>query len=388
MKVVVPRETAEGEARVAATPRTVQKMVRAGLAVVVESGAGAGSRISDEEFEEMGATIAADTATLFDGAEIVLKARPPDAGELAGIPAGAHLISVIDPLIEHDLVRRLAEANISTFALDLMPRIARAQSMDVLSAMSTLTGYHAVLLAAQTLPSVLPYLTTAAGTLHPAKVLVLGAGVAGLQAIATARRLGALVTGYDVRPAVKEQVESLGAKFLELDVSRDEAEDAGGYATRQSDDQVQRQQEAMAEFIAGIDIVITTALIPGRPAPVLITAEMVGRMKPGSVIVDLAAERGGNCELTEADRTVDSNGVTILGPLNIPSRLPVHASLMLANNITNFLLHLCSDAKLEIDLEDEITRGTLVTHQGAIVHERVREAIDAAGPAGDETVPG
>ena len=238
------------------------------------------------------------------------------------------------------------------------------------------------------LRKIFPMMMTAAGTLSPAKVFVVGAGVAGLQAVATAKRLGAVVSAYDVRSAVREQIESLGGRFIELAAGAPDAESQGGYAREQGAEEIRQQQEAMAEFIAGIDIVITTALIPGRPAPVLITAEMVGRMKPGSVIVDLAAERGGNCELTEADRTVDSNGVTILGPLNIPSRLPVHASLMLANNITNFLLHLCSDAKLEIDLEDEITRGTLVTHQGAIVHERVREAIDAAGPAGDETVPG
>lgn len=381
MKVVVPRERAEGETRVAATPRTVKRMVRGGLAVHVESSAGTASGISDEEFVEAGASIESDPATLYAGAEIVLGVRAPDPEMLVHLPRGAFLVSTLDPLIEHDLVGRLAEAGLTTFSLDLVPRIARAQSMDVLSSMSTLAGYQAVLLSAMHLPGIMAYLTTAAGTLKPAKVLVLGAGVAGLQAIAMARRMGALVWGYDIRPVVREQVESLGAEFLDLDSSSEDAEDAGGYAKAQSTDEAQRQQQAMTEHLKDMDVVITTALIPGRPAPVLLTTAMVEQMKAGSVVVDLAAERGGNCELTRADEYfVTPQGVTILGPLNIACTLPSHASLMYANNVVNFLLHICRDATIDVETDDEITIGTLVTHGGQVVHERVLQSMDAAGP--------
>ncbi|MFP6767213.1 MAG: Re/Si-specific NAD(P)(+) transhydrogenase subunit alpha [Planctomycetaceae bacterium] len=378
MKVVVPRERVAGETRVAVTPRTVKRLVRAGLSVHIETGAGIASGISDAEFAEVEATIVSDPHSLYTDAGIVLGVQPPDAETIARIPAGTFLVATINPLIEHDLVNRLAEQRVTSFSLDLVPRIARAQSMDVLSSMSTLAGYQAVLLAAMSLPGIVSYLTTAAGTLHPAKVLVLGAGVAGLQAIATARRLGALVWGYDIRPVVAEQVESLGATFLDLDVAAEDAEDAGGYAREQTQDQAQRQQAAMTAHLAEMDVVITTALIPGRPAPELVTTEMVAAMKPGSVIVDLASERGGNCALTRpgTNYTTDS-GVTILGPLNLCCTLPAHASLMYANNVVNFLLHICRDASIDVDTDDEVTIGTLVTHDGQVVHERVRQVLEA-----------
>ena len=378
MKVVVPRELTTGETRVAATPRTVKRMDRAGLEVHVEAGAGQASGITDSEFTEAGATVIDDRAALFAGSEIILCVKPPDPETITQMPSGAFLIAVLDPLIEHEVVTQLAERGVSAFSLDMVPRIARAQSMDVLSSMSTLTGYQAVLLAAMALPGVMPYLTTAAGTLHPSKVLVLGAGVAGLQAIATARRLGALVWGYDIRPVVKEQVESLGAEFLELIDTSDAAEDAGGYAKEQSQDQAAEQQRAMTAHLAEMDAVITTALIPGRPAPILLTTEMVEAMKPGSVIVDLAAERGGNCELTRPGENFTSDGgVTILGPLDLHCSVPAHASLMYANNVANFLLHVCRDGRIDVESEDEVVRGTLVTSGGRVVHERVLEVLEA-----------
>ncbi len=380
MKVVVPRELAAGETRVAATPRTVKRMDRAGLSVQVESGAGVGSGITDTEFRESGAEIVGDRVALFSGAEIVLSVNPPDAETVDQIPAGAVLVATLNPMIEKDLVLRLANQGVSAFSLDMVPRIARAQSMDVLSSMSTLSGYQAVLLASMAMPGIMPYLTTAAGTLHPAKVLVLGAGVAGLQAIATARRLGALVWGYDIRPVVKEQVESLGAEFLELIDTTTEAEDAGGYAREQSDDQAARQQQAMTAHLAQMDAVITTALIPGRPAPTLLTSEMVSAMKSGSVIVDLAAERGGNCELTRPGQNFTSDhGVTILGPLDIPRSVPAHASLMYANNVANFLLHVCRDGQIDVESDDEVAVGTLVTSGGRVVHERIIEVLEIPG---------
>jgi NAD(P) transhydrogenase subunit alpha len=378
MKVVVPRELTTGETRVAATPRTVKRMDRAGLEVHVEAGAGQASGITDSEFTEAGATVIDDRAALFAGSEIILCVKPPDPETITQMPSGAFLIAVLDPLIEHEVVTQLADRGVSAFSLDMVPRIARAQSMDVLSSMSTLTGYQAVLLAAMALPGVMPYLTTAAGTLHPSKVLVLGAGVAGLQAIATARRLGALVWGYDIRPVVKEQVESLGAEFLELIDTSDAAEDAGGYAKEQSQDQAAEQQRAMTAHLAEMDAVITTALIPGRPAPILLTTEMVEAMKPGSVIVDLAAERGGNCELTRPGENFTSDGgVTILGPLDLHCSVPAHASLMYANNVANFLLHVCRDGRIDVESEDEVVRGTLVTSGGRVVHERVLEVLEA-----------
>ena len=380
MKVVVPRELAAGETRVAATPRTVKRMDRAGLSVQVESGAGVGSGITDTEFRESGAEIVGDRVALFSGAEIVLSVNPPDAETVDQIPAGAVLVATLNPMIEKDLVLRLANQGVSAFSLDMVPRIARAQSMDVLSSMSTLSGYQAVLLASMAMPGIMPYLTTAAGTLHPAKVLVLGAGVAGLQAIATARRLGALVWGYDIRPVVKEQVESLGAEFLELIDTTTEAEDAGGYAREQSEDQAARQQQAMTAHLAQMDAVITTALIPGRPAPTLLTSEMVSAMKSGSVIVDLAAERGGNCELTRPGQNFTSDhGVTILGPLDIPRSVPAHASLMYANNVANFLLHVCRDGQIDVESDDEVAVGTLVTSGGRVVHERIIEVLEIPG---------
>ena len=315
-------------------------------------------------------------------ADVVVKVQPPLQHESAGkhelelLKPDTSLICILQPLTNHDVVRQLADKRITSFSLDLLPRIARAQAMDVLSSMSTLAGYKAVLLAANALKTVLPMLTTAAGTLYPAKALILGAGVAGLQAIATARRLGAVVKAFDVRPVVKEQVESLGAEFIELGVSQDDAEDAGGYAKEQAEDTQRRTLELIAEHARESDIVITTALIPGKKAPILITEDMIKQMKSGSVVVDLAAEAGGNCELSELDQSVVKHDVTLIGYANLPSTLPSHASLMYANNVSNFLLHLHKDGQIAVNLEDEITKGTLITYQGEVVHDFVKGVLD------------
>ena len=383
MKVAVPKEIAPAERRVAATPRTVTKIVKAGIDVSVESGAGLQSSISDDDYRQAGAQIESDAESLLREADVVLKVQAPAANESTGkhefdlIEQGTTLIGVFQPLTNHELVKQLADRRITGFSLDLLPRIARAQAMDVLSAMSTLAGYKSVLLAANSLRSVLPMLTTAAGTLYPANTLILGAGVAGLQAIATARRLGAVVRVFDVRPVVKEQVESLGAEFIDIEVAQEAAEDAGGYAKEQSADVHQKEQELIAQHVKESDIVITTALIPGKPAPVLITEDMVKQMKAGSVIVDLAVEQGGNCELSEPGKDVVKHGVTMIGQLNLPSTLPVHASLMYANNLANFLLHVYDDQQISVNLDDEITKGTLVTHNGEIVHQQVADAMQA-----------
>ena len=380
MKVLIARETAEGECRVAATPKSIAKLIKLGFEVTVETGAGDLSSISDSDLMEAGAKIGTSREELYDGTHVVLRVQPPvEENEWEFLTPGVVLIATCNPYSNLDLVRRLSSSQITSFSLDLLPRIARAQAMDVLSSMSTLTGYKSVLLAANVLKGVLPLLTTAAGTLRPAEVLILGAGVAGLQAIATARRLGAVVKAFDVRPVVKEQVESLGAEFLDLSLQNEQAEDAGGYAKEQTVDVQKQQEQFLEEHISKSDIVITTALIPGKPAPVLITERMVNSMKSGSVVVDLAAEQGGNCELTDPGQQVVKEGVTLIGTLNLPSTLPAHASLMYANNIANFLAHICKDGELVIDHEDEITHGTLVTHNGNIVHETVEAAVRADG---------
>ncbi|MAV34538.1 MAG: NAD(P)(+) transhydrogenase (Re/Si-specific) subunit alpha [Planctomycetaceae bacterium] len=381
MKVAVPKEIVANERRVAATPRTVAKMVKLGITVSVQAGAGTESSIADSEYEEVGASIESNLEPLLGAADVVVKVQPPLQHESAGkhelelLKPDTSLICILQPLTNHDVVRQLADKRITSFSLDLLPRIARAQAMDVLSSMSTLAGYKAVLLAANALKTVLPMLTTAAGTLYPAKALILGAGVAGLQAIATARRLGAVVKAFDVRPVVKEQVESLGAEFIELGVSQDDAEDAGGYAKEQAEDTQRRTLELIAEHARESDIVITTALIPGKKAPILITEDMIKQMKSGSVVVDLAAEAGGNCELSELDQSVVKHDVTLIGYANLPSTLPSHASLMYANNVSNFLLHLHKDGQIAVNLEDEITKGTLITHQGEVVHDFVKGVL-------------
>jgi NAD(P) transhydrogenase subunit alpha len=361
MKIGIPKETATGERRVAMTPDAVALLVKAKHEVLVESGAGAGAFLSDDDYRKAGARIAGD---IHAEADIVVKIQKPTDTEVGRLREGTVLIALLQPSASRDLIQQLAQRKVTGFAMELIPRISRAQSMDVLSSQANVAGYKAVLLAAEALPKFLPMMTTAAGTIRPAKVLVLGAGVAGLQAIATARRLGAVVWGYDVRAAVKEQVESLGAKFLEFDIGVKDAEGAGGYAKELSDEAKRKQQEQLAAKTKEFDVVITTAAIPGKPAPRLITKETVAGMKPGSVIVDLAAETGGNCELTEPGKTVIKQGVTIAGPLNLPATLPVHASQLYAKNVTELLKLLVKDGKLNVDFDDEIIKGACVTHDG------------------------
>jgi len=372
--VGVPRETAPGERRVAMTPDTVKRLTASGVVVKVESGAGLASGHNDEAYVAAGATIVADAAEAFN-AQVVIKVQKPDANEVALLHPGTTIIALLQPMTNVDLVRDLAARDITSFSMDAIPRTTRAQSMDVLSSQATVAGYKAVLMAADTLPKFFPMLTTAAGSIVPAKVLIVGAGVAGLQAIATARRLGAVVEAYDTRPVVKEQVESLGAKFVDIPVDTSDAQTAGGYAKEVSAETLRKQQEVLADHAAKSDVVVTTAAVPGRPAPRLISKETVERMRPGSVIVDLAAETGGNVELTRAGETVEHNGVKIMGQLNLPSTMPVHASQMYAKNIQNLLDLLIKDGKLDPDFEDEIVKGTVITRGGDVVHELTNQRI-------------
>jgi NAD(P) transhydrogenase subunit alpha len=376
MKVGIPRETWPGETRVAVVPAAVAGLVKAGLEVLVEQGAGTTAGFLDEAYRAQGAAVAS-RADVFKSSDILLQVRATP-GDPALLRSGQTVVGFADPLGAPQAIRSFAATGATLFSMELMPRITRAQSMDALSSMATIAGYKAVLLAATTLPRMFPMLMTAAGTVSPARVFVMGAGVAGLQAISTARRLGAKVEAYDVRPAVKEQVQSLGAKFVELPLESADAEDKGGYAKAQDEAFYKRQREMMLKVVAASDVVITTALIPGKPAPILLTTEMVEAMAPGSVIVDLAAERGGNCELTKPDETVVHRGVTILGPSNPPALVPYHASQMYSKNITTFLAHLlgkdgAAQPALAVNPDDEITRETLLTRGGAVVHPRVRD---------------
>ena len=390
MIVGVPKEAFPGERRVAIVPGVVPALAKASLDVLIEPSAGAEAGFADAAYTDAGARLAASRAQVFADADVVLQVRSPgaagDAGraDLEQLRAGQAIIGLSDPLGEPAAARAVAERGVIAFSMELIPRITRAQSMDALSSMATIAGYKAVLLAAEALPRMFPMMMTAAGTITPAKVFVVGAGVAGLQAIASARRLGARVEAYDVRPVVKEQVESLGASFVELPLETEGAEDAGGYAKAQDESFYRRQRETMARVVAASDVVITTALIPGKTAPILVTADAVAGMSPGSVVVDLAAERGGNCELTQADETtVTDNDVTILGPTNLPATVPYHASQMYAKNISTLLLHLVKEGALALDMEDEITAGTLVSRDGAVVHARIRELPGAAAPSGE-----
>ncbi len=381
MKIGVPTEDFPGERRVALVPASVPLLKKAGLDVLVQQGAGVQAGFTDAAYQEKGAAMVASRADVFTSADVVLRVRLAGAAgdqgraDLALLRPGQIVIGMADPLGAPEAVRELAARHVTAFALELIPRITRAQSMDVLSSMATIGGYKAVLLAADTLPRMFPLLTTAAGTITPAHVFIVGVGVAGLQAISTARRLGAVVEAYDVRPAVKEQVQSVGAKFVELPLETGQAEDKGGYAKAQDESFYQRQREMMKKVVASNDVVITTAVVPGKKAPVLVTAEMVRGMAPGSVVVDLAAERGGNCELTRADQVVVEQGVTILGPTNLPSSVPYHASQMYAKNVTTFLLHLVKDGNIKIDPADEISRDTLITEGGEVVNPRIRQAL-------------
>ncbi len=360
MRVAVPRESGVGERRVSLVPEAVGRLASAGFSVAVERGAGVAAGFSDDQYEVAGAELAS-RPELFTAADAVVSVGRPSPEELADVKPGTVLIGFLSPLTDPARIERLAAQGVVAFAMESIPRISRAQSMDALSSQATVAGYKAVVLAADRLPRLFPLLMTAAGTVAPAKVLVLGAGVAGLQAIATARRLGAVVSGYDVRPAVREQVESLGASFLDLGVVGAETE--GGYAVELSAEEQARQQAALDERIADMDVVVTTALVPGRPAPLLIPAAAVERMRPGSVIVDLAAEAGGNCGLTEPGKEVERAGVTIVGYTDLPSRMPYHASQLYARNVSALLLHLAPAGELVLDFDDEITAGACVTRQ-------------------------
>jgi H+-translocating NAD(P) transhydrogenase subunit alpha len=378
--VGVPRETSAGERRVALTPRACEALIKLKLEVVVESSAGLQAGFSDEDYSRRGVRLVS-RSEVFNEAAVIVQARAPganpDAGrdDLQAFKTGQILIGFGEPLTALRECAELADRGVSFFAMELVPRITRAQAMDALSSMASIAGYEAVLIGAVTLPKLFPMMMTAAGTLTPAKVLVLGAGVAGLQAIATARRLGAVVSAYDVRSAVKEQIESLGAKFVVLDI--ESAEGQGGYAKAMDEAFYKRQRELLAAVLKEQDVVITTAAVPGRKAPILVTTAMAEEMQPGSVIVDIAAERGGNCELTRAGETVVHRGVSIVGPVNLPSRAPYHASQMYATNVVNLLkLMLNKEGALRIDLNDEIIRETLVTHEGKVVNPRISQLLE------------
>ncbi|MDA8064401.1 MAG: Re/Si-specific NAD(P)(+) transhydrogenase subunit alpha [Thermaerobacter sp.] len=382
MDIGIPRETTEGERRVALLPDGAARLIGAGHRVLVERGAGAEAHVPDQAYETVGAVMAYDAGALFAQSDLVLKVRAPSAAEVALLRPGTALVGLLQPLVSPDLVRSLAAAQITSFSLDTLPRISRAQSMDVLTSMSTVAGYRAVLTGANLLGKFFPLLMTAAGTITPAKLLVLGAGVAGLQAIATARRLGAVVQAFDTRPAVKEQVESLGASFLTLPPLA-QAEATGGYARQLAEEEIERERELLRAPVQEADVVITTALIPGTRAPVLLTRAMVEAMRPGSVIVDLAAEGGGNCELAVPGQRVQVGDVVIDASLNVPSQMPQHASQLFSRNLTAYTTHLLSvglrrdaDGREELDRSDEIVVGTCITHRGAVVHEATRARME------------
>jgi NAD(P) transhydrogenase subunit alpha len=381
MIVGVPRETYPGEKRVALVPAVLASLAKAGLQALVEAGAGAAAGYADAEYSDKGAKIAASRAEVFSQAEIITQVLGDGANDKTGhadlplLRRGQVLIGFLRPLGSLQILQELAATGVSSFAVELMPRTTRAQSMDALSSMATMSGYKAVILAADTLPRIFPMLTTAAGTITPGRVLIIGVGVSGLQAIATARRLGAVTSAYDMRPAAKEQVLSLGGRFVELPIEAKDAQDARGYATAQGEEFYRKQRELLGDAVAANDIVITAAVIPGKKSPILVTKEMVRRMVPGSVIVDLAAERGGNCELTRGGETIVEHGVTIIGQFNLASTVPYHASQMYARNLTAFLLNLVKDGNLQFNEADEIHRETLLTRNGEIVNARVREYL-------------
>jgi NAD(P) transhydrogenase subunit alpha len=373
MKLSVPKETAEGERRVALVPEVAKKLSSQDVEVVLESGAGKSAHLPDSQYEEAGAGLGDG----FSG-DVVAKVAPPSSDEIGKLGEGTVLIGFLQPLTNGETARALADAGVTSFAMEAIPRITRAQSMDALSSQATVGGYRAALILAEELGRFLPMLTTAAGTIRPAKVLVLGAGVAGLQAIATARRIGAVLHAFDVRSAVEEQIQSLGAKFVKLDIGLEDAESEGGYARELTEEEQQRQREALADVIGGMDGVISTAAVPGRKAPLLIIEDAVKKMKPGSVIVDLAAETGGNCELTKAGETVVAHDVKILGPTNLASRMPDHASQLYAKNVQSLVeLMVGEDGALNLDFEDEIIKGACITRDGEIVHEGAKEAAGA-----------
>jgi NAD(P) transhydrogenase subunit alpha len=381
MKLAVPKENTVGETRVAIVPETIKRLAAKKVEVSVEARAGERSYVRDDDYKNAGGTIVSSVDELLSKADVVVQIHPPTTAQIAKLREGSTLISLLYPLVNVDLVRALAARKVTAISTDMIPRTTLAQSMDVLSSQTTASGYHAVLLAAVAVPKFFPMLMTAAGTIPPAKVLVLGAGVAGLQAIATARRLGAVVEAFDVRKAVKEQVQSLGAKFVEVEGMQD-AQTQGGYAKEITEEEKKKQAEVLKKHIAKSDAVITTALIPGRRAPILIPADMVHGMKAGSVIVDLAAEQGGNCELCKPGETyVTDNGVTIIGTTNLQSKVAVDASQMYSRNMEKLIVHMLGDGALKIDLNEEITKGCVITHGGDVVHPRVSELVTAKGAA-------
>jgi NAD(P) transhydrogenase subunit alpha len=391
MIVGVPKEAFPGERRVALAPVVIPNLIKAGFQILVEAGAGAGAGYPDADYLEKGAKLAATRAEVFQSADIIVQVLCYGSNDVTGkddLPLFRRdqaVIGFLRPFGSAESVQQLAAAGVTSLAVELMPRITRAQSMDALSSMATICGYKAVLLAADHLPRMFPMLTTAAGTITPARVLIIGAGVAGLQAISTARRLGAVASAYDLRPAAKEQVQSLGGRFVELPVEAKDAEDARGYARAQDESFYQRQRELLGRVVAESDVVIAAAVVPGKKPPVLVTREMVERMAPGSVVVDLAAERGGNCELTKTGQRIIEHGVTIIGYINLASTVPYHASQMYARNLAAFLLHLGKEGKLQINLEDEITRETLLTRGGEVINARVREFFSMPAPAAQRT---
>lgn len=378
MNVAVTKEIRAGECRVALVPNVVSKLVKAGLVIRVEAGAGAEAFFSDSSYKEAGAEVVSDVTSLLGEADVFLKVGPPQERngkhEVDMLREGTVLIGFLNPFGEPALVKRFATRKITAFSMELIPRISRAQSMDALSSQASVGGYKAVLLAANKIGKFFPMLTTAAGTIMPAKVLVIGVGVAGLQAIATARRLGAVVEAFDIRPQTKQEVESLGAKFIEVKLE-EKTEGRGGYAKEVSEETKKKEREILANHIRQSDIVITAAQVPGKKAPLLVTEEMIAGMKEGSVIVDMAAEQGGNCALTKAGQDFVHNGVTIMGPVNLPSMMPYHASQMYSRNISNLLLSMVKEGKLSLDLNDEVIKGCLVTHQGKIVNETVLKVL-------------
>lgn len=385
MKVGVPRETASGERRVALTPDGVRTLRSIGFAVLVERGAGSKAFFSDSEYADAGAELLDSHGEILSSSDLLLRVMGPsdgsDRSEVVSLRSGSALLGFLSPLSNPQTTHQLAQQGVSSFAIDLMPRISRAQSMDALSSMSTIAGYKAVLLAADALPKFFPMLTTAAGTIRPARVFVIGAGVAGLQAIATARRLGAVVEAFDVRPAVKEQVESLGARFVGMQLLTEEAEDASGYAKEVGTDTLTREMDLIASRLSKTDVVITTALIPGKPAPTLITRDMLKQLAPGAVVMDLAAISGGNCEATVPGKTVSESGVTVIGRTDLLSEMSSDASRMYSKNVTEFVKYLSKDGQITINLEDEIIRETLITHDGRIIHDPIRLAIESRGKA-------
>ncbi|MFI5286500.1 MAG: Re/Si-specific NAD(P)(+) transhydrogenase subunit alpha [Candidatus Dormibacteria bacterium] len=378
MRIIAPTETAPGETRVALVPRSVTQLVSTGATVAIQAGAGTAAGITDDAYREVGAEVVADRAALLDGADIAVVVRRPDVETAGHLKRGSILVGVLEPAGDPSLVRVLVDGGITSFRLEAMPRISRAQDMDVLSSMATLAGYHAAVMAAYRLPRIFPLMMTAAGTITPARALILGAGVAGLQAIATCRRLGAVVEAFDVRPAVRDQVESLGARFVETGVESDTQQDTGGYARELEADAQARQAQVLAEHVKEADVVISTAQIPNRKAPVLVTADMVATMRTGSVIVDLAAPGGGNCELTRPDEEVMSGGVLILGPTNLPAAIPGQASQLYSHNATRFLTQLIKDGQVHLDFDDVVISQTCITHDGKPMGEQIEALLQGS----------